>query len=340
MDINAIQRQIVELKTKFEIIGLTPYYDDEYRLKIKKGNYDSFVTFNTKDNDNSLIICISNDGNSCYTLSVNDVERIIGSKEKCDSDIYERIVDYLFFRKENEKLFELIDILVSKNAQVMHEMIENNEINETENEVNEVVVNRNQEISNYVIEYLNKELSNYGAIKFSKNKRYYISEDNEVAVLVMRSKRYDRGPYKYWYTFHKYQKDVLEKYNNSYIMLYFDDKDECILIEAEKLYTTLSKLGKTQNGDSIGWHLHIQDIDGVYSIRIPYEGLLNINQDGSLEMQPSKKVRNKNQSNNYSDDTKFEKNLEEQEETTSSVDDNVTLKITYDDFKVIKFKNK
>lgn len=338
MDINIIQRQIAELKTKFEIMGLSPYYDNEYRLKIRKGNFDSFVIFNTNDDDNSFLISVSNDNNVYNTLSLDDIEKVLEIKEKCDSDIYERIVDYLFFRKDNIKLFELIDILVSKNAQVMHEMIENNEINETENEVTDVVVNRNQEISNYVIEYLNKELSNYGARKFIKNKRYYISEDNEVAVLVMRSKRYDRGPYKYWYTFHKYQKDVLEKYNNSFVMLYFDDKDECILIEAEKLYSTLSKLGKTQNGDSIGWHLHIQDIDGVYSIRIPYEGLLNINQDGSLEMQPSKRIKNNNQVSINTDELPLENEFKEEVEST--LDENVTLKISYDDFKVIKFNNK
>ena len=167
-----------------------------------------------------------------------------------------------------------------------------------------------------------------------KNKRYYISEDNEIAVLVMRSKRYNRTPYKYWYTFHKYQKDVLDKYKNSYVMLYFDDKDECILIETEKLYATLSKLGKTQNGESIGWHLHIQDIDGIYSIRIPFEGLLNIKNANTLELEPFKNSR-----------IHAEKESQVLEPSNSATDgqllndDKTTLKITYDDFKVIKFKH-
>ena len=336
MDVNIIQRQIAELKTKFEEIGLCTYYDEEYHLKIKNKDYDALVTFNTSDDNNFLLINVATESTFNDTISIEDIEKLISIKEDCEQDLFDSIVNYIFFNKKNQLFIDIISKLIMKNAQVMHEMIENNEINETENEVADSTVNRNQEISNYIIEFLNKELSDYGLRKFIKNKRYYISEDNEVAVLVMRSKRYDRGPYKYWYTFHKYQKDILDKYKSSYIILYFDDKDECILLEAEKLYTTLSKLGKTQNGDSIGWHLHIQEINGVYSIRIPYEGLLNIKKDGTLELEPFKKNRMRN---HHHIDSDIANNIDaSNDEGQLNNNDDVTLKISYDDFKVIKFK--
>lgn len=335
MDVNKIQRQIAELKTKFEEIGLSTYYDEEYHLKIKNKDHDALVTFNTSEDNNTLLINVVTENTYNDSISIDDIEKLISIKDDCEQDLFDSIVDYMFFNKNNQNFIDIVSRLIMKNAQVMHEMIENNEINETENEVADSTVNRNREISNYIIEFLNKELSDYGLRKFIKNKRYYISEDSEVAVLVMRSKRYDRGPYKYWYTFHKYQKDILDKYKSSYIILYFDDKDECILIEAEKLYTTLSKLGKTQNGDSIGWHLHIQEINGVYSIRIPYEGLLNIKKDGTLELEPFKKNRSKNHQINDEAVNNIDNSNEEKHVNTN---EDVTLKISYDDFKVIKFK--
>ncbi len=333
MDVNQIQKQIAELIEKLKEIGIDSYYDNKYTFKIRNDEYDSVVTLN---NSNEMIyISISNESsNSGNTITFDDINSLISLKEKCDDVIFKMLVNYLFFNKNNQDILKIIGHLTEKNSEVLHEMIENNEINETENEITDSVVNRNKEISNYIIDYLNKELSNDGARTFLKNKRYYISEDNEIAVLVMRSKRYNRTSYKYWYTFHKYQKDVLDKYKNSYVMLYFDDKDECILIETEKLYATLSKLGKTQNGESIGWHLHIQDIDGIYSIRIPFEGLLNIKNANTLELEPFKNSR-----------IRAEKESQVLEPSNSATDgqllndDKTTLKITYDDFKVIKFKH-
>lgn len=344
MDINSIQRQIAKLRNNLNEIGLDSYYDNEYTFRIKNEEYDVAATLNTLDDekDDSLFISLSNvqEEKNNNVIFFKDVEELIKLKENCDGNIFNKIVKYVFFKKNNTFFFEIINELSIKNAEVIQEMIENEEINKTENEITPSIVNRNQEISNYIIDFLNRELSNFGTRKFNKNKRYYISEDNDVAVLVMRSKRYDREPYKYWYTFHKYQKDILEKYKISYIMLYFDDKDECILIETEKLYSTLSKLGKTQHGDNIGWHLHIQDSNGIYSIRIPYEGLLNINQDGSLKMQPFEKRKHNNGLYNQINNNNLNDVLDSNNNIPKTTDENITLKIFYDDFKVIKFRNK
>ena len=337
MEDSLIQNKIKEIKEDFETIGISIYQDDMNQSRIKNSKHDAIIVFNNIiDIENISITIYTNSINN--TISSEEIKKLVNIKNSCNKELFENIVNYIVFEKANYAFFNIIDTFISEKATVIHEMIENNEIIETENEVADSIINRNQEISNYIIEFLNKELSSFGLRKFVKNRRYYISEDNKVAVLVMRSKRYNRSAFKYWYTFHKYQKDILDKYEKSYVMLYFDDKDECILINTDKLYTTLSKLGKTLNGENIGWHLHIQEENGIYSIRVPYEGLLNIKEDGSLELHPFKKEVENLKSSTNSEEGTSEDGDKDYINPESEINTDVTIKILNDDFKVIKFK--
>ena len=157
MDVNQIQKQIAELIEKLKEIGIDSYYDNKYTFKIKNDEYDSVVTLN---NSNEMIyISISNESsNSGNTITFDDINSLISLREKCDDVIFKMLVNYLFFNKNNQDILKIIGHLTEKNSEVLHEMIENNEINETENEITDSVVNRNKEISNYIIDYLNKEL--------------------------------------------------------------------------------------------------------------------------------------------------------------------------------------
>lgn len=313
MNINDVQKKIAELDSKFKLLNVETYYDKDYNYRIRKSSYDVAIKLINNISDikseeiienilkNVLYISLSDDinVNNINIINESDLDRLLQLKEKCENSIYEKISNYMLFDKNNKSFFKVYDSIDN--------YYKKTEIKSYYKKASKESVKK-ENID--VIKLLKDEFNN--KYDFIKRRNYYISTDNSTAVLFMHSKRHDHISYKYWYTFHTYQKNELEKYQKSFIILYFDDIDQYTIINTDKLYPYLSKLGKTEHGDNIGWHLHIQEKDGVYSIRIPKEGLLNID-DSELEQE-------------------FNRNME------NSDNNMTTIKISLKDYKVIKFK--
>ena len=307
MDINYIQKQIAVIEKKLDMIKVKHYNDANYNYKFSNGKNEIFVSFITQDGDYDSI---KNDGKKRLYLILSeavtkkpencvterDIDELIKMKETTKKDVFDKIVDYVFFDKTNNNLFSIINIINEK---------EQTYEDETVNTKSDVA-DKKEDITKRIIEILNREFNNCGG--FNINKKYYISKDNTTAVFAMRSKRYDSVSYKYWYTFHNYQKDYLDNYKKSYVLLYFDDIDDCVIMSTNKLYEYLNKLNTSNyiKSGTMGWHIYVQEEKGTYLLRIPKEGLVKI------------------------------KEVESSKTEAETVNPNETLKLSLNDYKVVR----
>ncbi len=278
---NELQRRIAAIETKLNTLGIKQFYDPEYNYSIKYNDLKKQVFFISNDEDlehidsnvqkESLIIDLSNDSkyDSIEVINESNIDLLLSISELIDTKTMSEIIEYLFFKKNNETFFNIIKNFATKKEKTY---ISNNDLQKDENTKN----NEN------ILSIINLEFKKQGPFKKKKGKKYFISDDKKTAILAMVSKRYNRVSYKYWFTFHKYQKDFLEDFESSYVMLYFVDKEACVIIEAEKLYSYLDKLNKTIKGDNIGWHLHVQEKNNVYQLRIPKQGTVSL-KDATFE---------------------------------------------------------
>ncbi len=313
MNTNELQRRIAIIESKFNSLNIKHLYDSEYNYIIKFGNFERKICFllndidlrylNDSDKSDALIICLSEDikNNSLDMVYESNIDFLISIKEMIDEKILMEIIEYVFFKRNNQQFLNIIDDLIkAKNCIV--------------NIKNEKLVQRADntlEINANIISILNAEFKKDAPFKKRKSKKYFISNDKKTAILAMSSKRYSSTSFKYWFTFHKYQKTFLDQFEKSYVMLYFVDKAACVIIETDKLYSYLDKLNKTIHGDNIGWHLHVQEKDDNYQLRIPKEGTISLK------------------------DT----NLPENEESIESeVKADNTIKLSLNDYRVVRMK--
>ena len=286
MNVNDLQRRIAIIENKFRMLDINQFYDSDYNYMIKFNNLEKKICFilNREDlehiknsNDDSLIICLSEElKDECLDMIYEtNLDFLISIREYVSIGTFIKIIEYLFYKKTNNSFLDIIgDILkgnkvgVNNNKESLSNSLLGNLIGDK--------VDNIAEINSNIINILNNELKKDAPFKKKKAKKYFLSDNRKTAVLAMTSKRYSSISYKYWFTFHKYQKDYLEQFENSYVMLYFVDKAECVIIDTNKLYSYLDKLNKTVHGDNIGWHLHVQEKDGIYQLRIPKEGTVSL----------------------------------------------------------------
>lgn len=300
-----LQRKIAILEKKLQTLSINHFYDSEYNLIIQKDKYTKKVLFISNNDDlkhinndkQNIIIDLSNNviNDSLNIIYESDVDNILKLKNILDEDTFSKIVNYVFFNKENKLLFNIINNLYLNKSKKINKNIDTS------------IKAKKDNVDFNIMEIINKEFAKKKP--FKQEKKYYISADKKMAILVMISKRYDHSSYKYWYTFHKKQKEILEKYESSYILLYFNDKNACVIIDTNKLYRYLDKLNKSVNGNNIGWHLHVQEKNDNYQLRIPKNGTV------SLDV-------NK---------TKGNKDYQEIKESN-------TIKLSLNDYKIIKMK--
>ena len=173
MDINYIQKQIAVIEKKLDMIKVKHYNDANYNYKFSNGKNEIFVSFITQDGDYDSI---KNDGKKRLYLILSeavtkkpencvterDIDELIKMKETTKKDVFDKIVDYVFFDKTNNNLFSIINIINEK---------EQTYEDETVNTKSDVA-DKKEDITKRIIEILNREFNNCGG--FNINKKYYI----------------------------------------------------------------------------------------------------------------------------------------------------------------------
>lgn len=95
------------------------------------------------------------------------------------------------------------------------------------------------------------------------NRRLYATEDENVGIVVVVSKAYKQGNRnKYWFSYHPYYRDDLEKYNNKYIAFGCGSEKNIILISLSDIENKKIRMNHTSKDDRIYWHIvFFQDQD-------------------------------------------------------------------------------
>jgi len=209
-------------------------------------------------------------------FSIKEYELLIElSKDINNQEILLQILKNYYFNNSLEDYINLFK-LISRTVKNIHK----EEDNKVKNIVTKDKLLENKQDDKTKLKVDDKNLLNiinsYFENNFLNDRNYYYLKDNSIGVLTMKSRVYKHSSYKYWYTYHKYQQKALEKYNERYMLLYFKDSEDGLIIPTSFIEQYKDKLGKSiyKENNDIGIHIHIQKIDGEYFLRIPYAPLV------------------------------------------------------------------
>jgi hypothetical protein len=105
------------------------------------------------------------------------------------------------------------------------------------------------------IERLQKKLS-LSLVK--KTRASYISADGSTAFVCAVSKEHLQGEQtRYWYLFHPYQKEFLEKFSKGFIAFGCGSAGTLVLISKGDFFSWLDSFNKSEKEDGFVWHVHI-----------------------------------------------------------------------------------
>lgn len=197
-------------------------------------------------------------------LSENEKNNFIDLCNKIDNkELNKKIFFNYFFNNSFSDYIDLIDEIISNSVEDNKTILINNNDKQTKIDVNK----------NTLIDIINS----YFDSSFISNKNYFYLKDNSVGVLAMQSKLYDMPSCKYWYTYHTYQERELKKFKESYLLLFFKDNNEGLIIPVSFIEKYLDKSGKTETKNGIGYHIHIEKIEDDYFLRVPFDPLIPLN---------------------------------------------------------------
>ncbi len=113
-----------------------------------------------------------------------------------------------------------------------------------------------------------------------RSRASFSSSDGSYAVICAVSKAHSlRGPTSYWFAFHPYYKDFLEKSPNSYLVLGCGSGKHILAIPYTEVLTWLDDIWTTELEDRMYWHIRLQlDRNQFYLNRKKDRGRLNVTQ--------------------------------------------------------------
>jgi hypothetical protein len=95
-------------------------------------------------------------------------------------------------------------------------------------------------------------------ILVKRSRSSYSTPDNKTAVICSVSKSHKKQTHtSYWFGFHLYQKDFLEKATDGFLVLGCGSKNNILAIPFSDLSTWLNDLWTTERDNSMYWHLRI-----------------------------------------------------------------------------------
>jgi len=115
------------------------------------------------------------------------------------------------------------------------------------------VLTKSSNFHNLCVEPLNNQI---GTSLHKISRSVYASDDEKVGVIISVSKEYTQGSkFKYWFAYHPYYRDRLEKYDKKYVAFGCGSEKTIVLLSINELESTKINLNHTEKGDSIYWHI-------------------------------------------------------------------------------------
>lgn len=121
-----------------------------------------------------------------------------------------------------------------------------------------------------------EKLHNTRLIK--KSRSTYITEDKKIAVMCVVSKIHKGSTHlACWFAFHPYQKEFLEQYETSFLLLGCGSKEQILLIPYLEVKTWLDDVWITEREGKMYWHLRFHLInENIYLSRKKDQGQLDV----------------------------------------------------------------
>jgi hypothetical protein len=111
-----------------------------------------------------------------------------------------------------------------------------------------------------------------------RSRASFSTSDDSFAVICAVSKAHNiRNQTSYWFAFHPYYKEFLERSSNSFLVLGCGSENYILAIPYKELLSWLDDLWTTEVGDRMYWHLRLRfERDQFYLDRKKDRGRLNI----------------------------------------------------------------
>jgi len=185
-------------------------------------------------------------------VSVDALLRLMFLKLEVDNPQIIKRMHEILIPKEFTKLDQIVEILFSTAEDIKDVELEEDENIETIQKPKFRPVSFNEACADRIEKHLNIRLN-------KQSKAFYSTTDGKVAVNCAVSKQHiQAGALQYWYAFHPYQKDRLEKYDTPYVAFGCGSEKKVVLIPFQIFTSWLNAFNTTQKDDKFYWHIKIK----------------------------------------------------------------------------------
>jgi hypothetical protein len=212
-------------------------------------------------------------------ISVDALIRLMLLKEEVESPEIIRRIHTILIPREYTKLDEIVEIVFSTAEDIKQENVDYYEPDIQESSKQTTASSKISTTEPYSsfkeiwVERLAKHL-NISLIKTSRAQ--YLSADKNIALVCAVSQTYtNQGFDSYWFAFHPYQKDFLEKAKFGYYALSCGHDGNLLLIPIKVFSSWLDYFNQTTRPDRYYWHVKVFKQNGRWILR-PKKGAKDI----------------------------------------------------------------
>jgi len=200
-------------------------------------------------------------------LSSDSLTKLLTLKESLNDVKTIQQINEILKPNEYTKIDKLIDLifLTSQDIQLNNEPEDYDDENNAQKDDN-----KKQEHVSFNDQCIKRLQEHFGTILIKESRAAFTSKNNELGVISIISKKYDRNnDERYWYGFHPHQKDFLKNYEKAYIGFGCGSAELLFIIPYEILEPLLKNMNITENDNRMYWHVVISKINEDYFIHQP-----------------------------------------------------------------------
>jgi len=198
-------------------------------------------------------------------ISVDALLRLMRLKEAIDDpQVIERICSILVPR-EYTRLDSIIEIVFSATEEAKQE----ESLSEVEADESDIGTDEADKRAAPPVAFhdacIERFASEHTVTLVRRTRTSYVAPDRNMAIVCSVSKAHERQSHTfYWFAFHPYQKDFLERSDNSFLVLGCGSKQTVLSIPYLEVKPWLNDLWTTERDDRMYWHIRIQKENGKF----------------------------------------------------------------------------
>jgi len=208
---------------------------------------------------------------SMRLISIEALLRLMTLKQQIeDPAIIKRMNDILIPR-EFTKLDEIIEIVFSTTEDIKED-------EPPESQQGTGLKEEKPEPMAYHQQCVTRVEASIHKVFVPRSKVLYSTSNNDTALVCMVSKEYgDDNKQRYWFGFHTYQKDFLQRAKEAYVAFGCGTVNMLFIIPSKTFLPWLADMNTTTRGARHYWHVHIYKDKSGFSLRLKNNKLISLN---------------------------------------------------------------